>query len=233
MKTESRALVDGLRGALIVSCQALDTEPLHSSFIMGRMALAAMQGGARGIRANTPEDIRAIKEAVDLPIIGLTKRVFAGCPVFITPTMEEVDGLAGCGADIIAMDATLRPRPGGESIREFFARARAEHPDQLFMADISTLEEGLLAEELGFDLVGTTLSGYTEATKGRSLPDFPLIQALSARLNAPLVAEGGIWTPDELRRAFDAGAFCAVVGTAITRPREITSRFAAALPVQP
>lgn len=227
---ENHEILNRLKGGLIVSCQALENEPLHSAFIMGRMAYAAMLGGASGIRANTPEDILAIRAEVPLPVIGLHKRVFPDCGVFITPTMEEVVGLVGCGADIIAMDATDRLRPDGSTIELFFRKARDRYPEQLFMADVSTAEEGLAAEAMGFDLVGTTLSGYTPYTQERPLPDFALIRRLSSVLRVPLVAEGGIWTPEELRRAFNEGAFSAVVGTAITRPMEITRRFASALP---
>lgn len=147
-------------GKLIVSCQALPEEPLHSSFIMGKMALAALWGGAAGIRANTVEDIEEIRKNVDLPIIGIIKKVYEDCPdVYITPTMAEVDALAACGVEVIAMDATNRPRPAGETLDSLFAKARAKYPDQLFMADCSCLEEGLHAAQLGFDLIGTTMAG--------------------------------------------------------------------------
>ncbi len=225
----SSSLFDRLRGGLIVSCQALPEEPLHSSAIMGRMAYAAMRGGAVGIRANTVADIRQIQQEVSLPILGIIKRVTEGCPVVITPTMAEVDALVACGVDLLAMDATDRPRPDGRSIADLFAEVRAKYPEQCFMADISTLEEGLRAEAMGFDAVGTTLCGYTAATQGRSLPDYDVIRGLAARLRVPLIAEGGIWTPEQLRQALDAGAHCAVVGTAITRPMDITRHFVAAL----
>ena len=151
---------------LIVSCQALPEEPLHSSYIMSRMAYAAMEGGAVGIRANSVADIREIKKTVDLPVIGIIKKVYADSSVYITPTMEEIDALAACGADIIATDGTLRMRPQGESLDDFFSRVRKKYPEQLFMADCSTYEEGMHAEEIGFDLIGTTMSGYTEYTAG-------------------------------------------------------------------
>lgn len=166
-----KEILERIKGGLIVSCQALPEEPLHSSYIMSRMAYAAMEGGAVGIRANSVADIREIKKTVDLPVIGIIKKVYADSSVYITPTMEEIDALAACGADIIATDGTLRMRPQGESLDDFFSRVRKKYPEQLFMADCSTYEEGMHAEELGFDLIGTTMSGYTEYTAGKSLPD--------------------------------------------------------------
>lgn len=224
-----REVLSRLRGGLIVSCQALEDEPLHSSAIMGRMAYAAMLGGACGIRANTPQDIAAIKREVKLPIIGLTKRVFADSPVYITPTMREVDDLHEVGCDIIAMDATNRPHTGGLTIEALFAQARAKYPDQLFMADVATFEEGVAAEQMGFDLVSTTLSGYTADTAQETLPDFRLMHSLARTLTVPVIGEGGIWSPQDLRKAMEQGVFACVVGTAITRPREITRRFVEAL----
>lgn len=220
---------DALNRRLVVSCQALPEEPLHSSFIMGRMALAAYLGGAKGIRANTVEDIREIKKVVDLPIIGIIKAVYGDNPVFITPTEKEIDALVTEGVDIIALDATNRVRPDGQTISESFPRIREKYPEQLFMADCSTLEEAEEAERLGFDFLGTTLSGYTDHTKDRSLPDLPLMKKIVEKLHTPLIAEGGISTPEELGAVLDLGVFSAVVGSAITRPMEITKRFAAVL----
>lgn len=221
--------LEALRGKLIVSCQALEEEPLFSDFIMARMAYAAMEGGAAGIRANTVKDITAIRQTVTLPVIGLIKREFPDSPVYITPTLAEIDALAETGCEIIALDATCRPRPAGESLDTLLKKARKKYPCQLFMADVSSYEEGIHAAEIGFDLVGTTLSGYTEQTQGRQLPDFELMEGLSRALSCPVIGEGGIWTPEQLRRAMDCGVYACVVGTAITRPREITRRFVRAL----
>ena len=135
--------ISQLKGKLIVSCQALPHEPLHSSFIMGRMALAAREGGACGIRANTKEDIKEIQSQVDLPIIGIVKRDYPDCSVYITPTMKEIDELMEVRPEIIALDATGRLRPDGVTLDEFFAQAREKYPDQLWMADCSTVEEAL------------------------------------------------------------------------------------------
>ena len=222
-------ILEQIKGGLIVSCQALPHEPLYDSYIMSKMAYAAMLGGAVGIRANTVVDILAIKERVNLPIIGIIKQEYDDSDVYITPTMDEVDALVEIGCDIIATDATKRIRPNGKSFEEFFSEVRAKYPNQLFMADTSCFEEGQLAESLGFDLIGTTMAGYTPYTKGRSLPDLELIEKYSRELNTPVIAEGGIWSPDDLKNVYKAGAFSAVCGTAITRPMDITKRFVKAL----
>ena len=218
-----------IRGGLIVSCQALEDEPLHSSYIMSRMAYAAKEGGAVGIRANSVEDITEIRKIVDLPMIGIIKKVYEGSDVYITPTMKEVDALAACGVDIIASDCTKRARPDGKTLDEFFKEVRAKYPNQLFMADCSSYEEGIHAAEIGFDLIGTTMNGYTEYTKGAQLPNLDLMKRLAETCGKPVIAEGGIWTPQQLKAALDTGVLAAVVGTAITRPREITKHFITAI----
>ncbi len=229
MNDKNKAVLEAVKGGLIVSCQALPSEPLHSSYIMSRMAYAATLGGACGIRANTVEDIRAIREVTDLPIIGIIKKDYPNCSVYITPTMEEIDALAECGVEIIAIDATNRPRPNGQSLEEFFPAVREKYPEQLFMADTSCFSEGETAARLGFDLIGTTMSGYTPYTEGRTLPDVELIHEYAEKLDKPVVAEGGIWAPEQLKSVYQAGAFTAVIGSAITRPLEITKHFVAAL----
>ena len=213
-----------LRGGLVVSCQALPGEPLFGAHIMAVMAQAAAQGGAAGIRANSPADIRAIRAAVALPIIGLYKREYDGVDVYITPSPEEALAVAEAGADIIALDATARPHPGGLTAADLIRRVKAE-TGRPVMADISTLAEGLAAADAGADLISTALSGYTPDSPSQEGPDFALVTSLAATLRTPIVAEGRIWTPAEAREALAAGAFAVVVGTAITRPREITQRF--------
>ena len=229
MNQANQAILDQVKGGLIVSCQALKEEPLYSSYIMSRMAYAAMLGGAVGIRANTVVDITEIKKTVDLPVIGIIKEVYGDCSVYITPTMKEIDALAECGVSIIATDATKRPRPDGKTLDEFFVEVRAKYPDQLFMADCSCYEEGMHAAEIGFDLIGTTMNGYTEYTKGVELPNIDLMGRLARECGKPVIAEGGIWLPDQLKAALDAGVWAAVIGGAITRPMEITKRFVAAI----
>lgn len=214
---------------LIVSCQALPEEPLHSPFIMSKMAYAAMLGGAKGIRANSVEDIKEMKKVVELPIIGIIKQVYEGSDVFITPTNKEIELLYLEGVDIIALDATKRVRPDGKTISEVFPEIRETYKEQIFMADCSTYEEAKEAYELGFDCLGTTLCGYTEYTMGQQLPNLPLMECLVRDFPIPVIAEGGIWTPEELKRVFEVGVHTAVVGTAITRPMEITKRFVSAM----
>lgn len=220
-------LLQQLRNKLIVSCQALPDEPLHSSMIMGRMALAACEGGAKGIRANGPADIFEIKKQVDLPVIGIVKSTYENSDVFITPTLTEINQLLDAGVEIIAMDATARPRPGNASLQELVSETRRLSPDTLLMADISTLEEAEEAEKLGFDCVATTLAGYTGYTKGKTVTadDFALLKDITAALSIPVIAEGGVNTPDEAKRALENGAHFVVAGSAITRPQLITKRF--------
>ena len=219
-------IIESIRGKLIVSCQALPEEPLHSPFIMGRMALAAAEGGAGGIRANTPEDVTEIKRVVDLPVIGLFKKDYPDSEVYITPTMDEISAMVDCGCEIIAMDATSRVHPAGRSLDEVFAEARKKYPDQLFMADCSTFEECVHAAEIGFDIVGTTMRSYTSYTKGAVIPDFGLFRQLKEQMKVPFIAEGGIWSPSEAKQAIECGALAVVVGSAITRPQLITRRYA-------
>ena len=223
--------IEQLQGKLIVSCQALPHEPLHSSFIMGRMALAAREGGALGIRANTKEDIREIQSQVDLPVIGIVKRDYEDSKIYITPTMREVQELMEVKPEIIALDATSALRPGGLTLDDFFRQLKETYPDQLWMADCSTVEEALHADELGFDFIGTTLVGYTEQSKGDKIEsnDFEILRKIIDSAKHRVIAEGNIDTPEKVRRVIDLGAFSVVVGSIITRPQLITKRFAQAL----
>lgn len=219
--------MEELRHKLIVSCQALPDEPLHSDFIMARMAVAAKEGGASGIRANSVVDIVAIQKAVDLPIIGIIKRDYEGADVYITATMKEVDELMTVRPDIIAIDATTSTRPNGESLKEFFQKVKEKYPDQLWMADCSTIDEMLVADQLGFDFIGTTLVGYTKQSQGDKIEsnDFEIIRKALSKLSHPLIAEGNIDTPDKVHRVLELGAYSVVVGSAITRPQLITKKF--------
>lgn len=212
---------------LIVSCQALPDEPLHSSFIMGRMAKAAKEGGACGIRVNSREDIEEIKRNVELPIIGIVKKEYADSPVYITPTMREVDALVEAGADIIALDATGSRRPGGVLLDDFVEEIRNRYPGQPLMADCSTVEEVLHADRLGFDFLGTTLVGYTEQSAGKQIEenDFEIIRQILEKVNHPVIAEGNINTPQKARRVLEIGCYSVVVGSIITRPQVITRTF--------
>ena len=216
-----------IRGHLIVSCQALPDEPLHSSFIMGRMARAAAEGGARGIRANTCEDIAEIKKNVDLPVIGIIKRDYPGNTVYITPTMKEIDELMAVRPEIIALDATGAVRPDGKTLDEFYQDIRAKYPGQPLMADCSTVKEALHADALGFDFIGTTLVGYTDQSRGDRIEkdDFAIIRAILEQAHHPVIAEGNINTPAKARRVIELGCYSVVVGSIITRPQVITRTF--------
>jgi len=225
----NQEILDQIKGKLIVSRQALETEPLHSSFIMGRMAYAAYLGGAGGIRANSIEDIQEIKKNVPLPIIGIIKHDYDNSPVRITATMKEVDALVEEGVSIIAMDATLEIRPNGQTIAEFFPEVRKKYPNQLFMADCGSYNDAKRAEELGFDLIGTTMNGYTKDTIQLPPPNFDFMCQLALDMKKPVIAEGGIFSPTQLRIAMDTGVHACVVGTAITRPMDITKRYVDAL----
>lgn len=219
--------MDIIKGGLVVSCQALEHEPLHSSFIMSKMAKAAVLGGAIGIRANTVADIREIKKEVDVPIIGIIKRDYPNSSVYITPTMVEVDELTNEKVDIIAIDATSSIRPDGKTLCEFISMVKEKYPNQLLMADCSTYKEAVYASKIGFDFIGTTLFGYTEQSKNYKIHsnDFEIIKKLIKDIDLPIIAEGNIDSPKKYKRLLELGVHCVVVGSIITRPQYITERF--------
>jgi N-acylglucosamine-6-phosphate 2-epimerase len=217
-----------LSGGLIVSCQALPHEPLRDPRIMAAMAAAAVMGGAVAIRANGPDDVRAIREAVEVPIFGLLKRRYPDSPVYITPTLDDVRRIAEAGCDVIAVDATDQPRPNGEALAAFLGAIKRELRQPL-MADVSTLAEGIRAADLGADLVATTLAGYTPYSRQQTTPDLLLVEELAARVTVPIVAEGRFTTPDQARQALARGALAVVVGSMITRPTHITAHFVAGM----
>jgi N-acylglucosamine-6-phosphate 2-epimerase len=243
-------VLEALRGGLVVSVQAPPGTPLDAPAHIAAMARAASLGGAAGIRA---VEVVAVKEAVTLPVIGLGKRRLEGSDVYITPTLEDAREVAAAGADIVAMDATLRPRRDGVPL----ATVVSELPVPV-LADVDSLEAGRAAREAGAAAIATTLAGYTGAGASRrdfadtdaggpasaepdlelaeppsgapasAGPDLELVSALAAELDCPVFAEGRIATPQQARAAFDAGAFAVVVGTAITDPVALTRSFAAA-----
>lgn len=219
-----------LSGGLIVSCQAPDDSPLRSPDIMAAMALAAVKGGARGIRAQGVEDVRAIAAVTDLPIIGLKKAPpLVPDRVYITPTLAQAEELVAAGAHVIALDATPRPRDGGEDLATII---RGIHSlGALVMADIDGVASAVYAQDCGADVVGTTLVGYTTESAGDATDAINLnvLRQVVAAVKVPVIAEGRIWTPEDAVAAYAAGAFGVVVGTAITNPLTLTRRFTQAI----
>lgn len=218
-----------LRRGLIVSCQAEGDSPFNAPAFIAAFARAAEMGGAVAVRICGADNVRAVRAAVGLPIIGITKGRHADGTVLVTPGQDDVRALVAAGADIVAMDGTARRRPDGrtgvQAVREAVTLGVP------VMADVSTHDEGLMAAGAGATFVATTLSGYTPETADLASgePDFTLVASLARELTGPVVAEGRVWSPEQARRALDLGAYAVVVGTAITRPVDIVRRYAEAL----
>lgn len=220
-------LFDTIKGSVIVSCQALPGEPLYveEKSIMHLMARAAKQAGTHAIRTNSVRDVEGIKEETKLPVIGLIKQKYEGCEVYITPTMKEVEELVLAGTDIVALDCTFSKRLNGKSINTFIKEIKEKYPEIVLMADISTYEEGVNAYNCGVDIVGTTMNGYTKQSVEININNLELVEKLAKELPIPIIAEGKIHYPYQVKQMLDVGAFAVVVGGAITRPLEIAKRF--------
>lgn len=231
MNAKVNELLKTIHKSIIVSCQALPSEPLYCEemSLMPFMAKAAAQAGCKCIRTSSVRDVAAIKEETRLPVIGLIKKSYEGYDSYITPTMKEIDELVAAESDIIALDCTLRRRGDGTTINDFIATIRQKYPDIALMADISTYDEGVNACKCGVNIVGTTMSGYTPYSPQLSGPDYQLAQRLSRDLPIPVIAEGRIHSPEQARKMLRTGAHAIVIGGAITRPLEIARRFFDAL----
>ena len=227
-----------LAQTIIVSVQANDDEPLAPIDMLMAMAQSALNGGGHGLRLANALSIQAARQRFpQTPIIGITKpKALPAYPmnsVYITPTADDACSVLDAGADIVATDATMRPRPDGLGLKDWVSGVRSRYPQAVFMADIATLEEGLNAQTLGFDCVSTTLSGYTTNTQAKArmdAPDFDLLTALVQQCPCPVILEGRVWEPAQVTRAFELGAYAVVIGSAITRPQLITQRFVSAIP---
>ena len=220
-------IIEKLKNQIIISVQAMPDEPLYNEVALTAMMQSVVNGGAKGLRVAGARDVKNAKKLFDIPVIGLTKP--DKLPdnwkevVYITPSLKEVNELIEANADIIATDATQRPRPK-ETLEKIIKYIK--NHNKLAMADISTFEEGVKARELGFDIISTTLSGYTQNSRQDLIgPDFELLSMLVKNLDCPVVLEGRIWEPNEVDRAFDLGAHSVVIGSAVTRPQLITKRF--------
>lgn len=218
-----------LKRGLIVSCQAVKGEPLYGYGIMHLFAKAAKEGGATGIRALV-DDVDSIKDEVNLPVIGLVKEIYEDSEIYITPTKAEVDRLLATKCDVLCMDATLRSRPGGITLEELYAYARENANGREIMADVSTIEEAINADRLGFDYISTTMRGYTPYTKEYEIPDVDFVKECKDKVkNAKVIAEGGVFEVSHMEAISKVNPYAVVVGSAITRPKVITERLLGAL----
>ncbi len=217
-------LIQKLRGGLIVSCQARPESPFYGPSFMAAFARAAEMAGAVGLRVNGETDIRAVRSVSSLPIIGINKQRTVEWPVYITPSFEAARQVVRAGAEIVAIDATHRPREGNRSPEELIAQIKCQFGVPV-MADIDTLEEGIAAAEAGADLIATTMAGYTEAHATTQGPDLTLVHDLARQVTVPVICEGRVRDPKDVRAAFEAGAYAVVVGTAITNPVAIALSF--------
>jgi N-acylglucosamine-6-phosphate 2-epimerase len=221
-------MINRLKNKVVVSVQAMPSEPLYAENCTIAMMKSVVKGGAGALRVAGARDVRNAKQLFDVPVIGLTKPEVIPANwqeiVYITPTIRDVLELVNAGADIVAFDGTSRHREHNDTLEEIIKYVKINK--RISMADISTVEEGLNCEKLGANILSTTLSGYTQHSPMKSEgPDFELLEELVKQTSVPVVLEGRIWEPEEVNRAFELGAHCVVIGSAITRPQLITRRF--------
>ncbi len=214
-KTSQYPVIAQLQGGLVVSCQAPPESPLHDPTVIAAIAQASVDQGAVAVRIDTPSHIRAVHQQISAPIIGLWKRQIDGYEIYITPKLDHAVSVANAGADIIAVDATQRLRPESETL-QFLIEQIHKQLNKPVMADVDSLDAAIAAEKAGADLIGTTLYGYTKATRNQTPPNFDLLSQMVKKLSVPVVCEGGISSPDMAKQALDLGAYTVVVGTAIT-----------------
>ena len=224
-------VVEELLGKVIVSCQAYEDTPLYGPNYMKAMAESVLVGGASGIRACWPQDIKAIREICDKPIIGIYKEFTDSDPldtVFITPTLQRAIEIIEAGADVLGIDCTIRPTRGKKELIVLLNEIKSKYPNVAIMADIATVEEGIFIAKSGLvDIVSTTLNGYTRDSVDQKTekPNVEIIKELKKEIDIPINGEGRIWTVEDMKLVLDAGANMVTIGTAITRPHLITERF--------
>ena len=225
--TKKEYFLDITKNEIIVSCQAVDKEPLNNVLAISLVAKSVIEGGAKVLRLSQYEHISEIKKLTKYPIIGLIKKKYNDSEIFITPTKKEIDQLLELEVDCIALDATLRKRPNNEKLEDLVSYIRNKSPETLIMADCSNVDDVVSADKLNFDLIGTTLRGYTEDTKNKSNIEnnYEFIKKCLSKINTPLIAEGGFWEVEDIYNVIKLGAHAVVVGSAITRPKDITQRF--------
>lgn len=216
-----------IKKEIIVSCQAVDKEPLNDVNAITLMAKSVLEGGAKVLRLSQKEHIKSIKKITKFPIIGLIKKKYADSEVFITPSLQEVKELLSLNVDCIALDATLRKRPNNESLNDLISYIKQNSPKTLIMADCSNIEDVLNANKLNFDFISTTLRGYTKETKGMTNLEnnHEFIRNCLSKIKKPLIAEGGFWEHEDIFKVLELGAISVVVGSAITRPKDITKKY--------
>ncbi|MGP1375379.1 MAG: N-acetylmannosamine-6-phosphate 2-epimerase [Almyronema sp.] len=209
------SVIEQLEGGLVVSCQAPSDSPLFNSEVIAAIAQAAVLRGAVGVRIDTPTHVQSVRQRLEVPIIGLWKQQMPGYEVYITPQFLQAEAIAVAGADIIAIDATQRDRPNGETVGSLIEQIHTQLHKPV-MADVDTLAAAMAAAAAGADLIGTTLYGYTTATQQKHPPGYDLLAQLVEKLSVPVVCEGGVASPEMAAKALKLGAYCVVVGTAIT-----------------